>query len=513
MSKKISIVFALLVGVLVGILLVVNLDIMDVALGQNKTKSIGRKNYQPPSSSTFLRQLNQSLQSVVSVVKPSVVTIDVEANLNNAEKSKEDFREDEELNPFFFFRQPRGKQKDDYIPIRASGSGVIVSSEGYIVTNNHVIERVKEKGSITVTLDDKRQFSAKIIGRDPLTDLAVIKIDGTDLQSISFGNSKDVQVGDFVLAIGNPLGLNSTVTAGIVSAYGRSIRIIDDSYGVEYFIQTDAAINSGNSGGALVDVDGRLIGINTAIATKTGGYDGYGFAIPIDLAESVIMDLIENGKVLRGYLGVSIRSVDAVTAKAMDLKKPEGVLVENILENSGAAEAGVKAGDIIIEVNDEKVKEANQLQSIIARKKPNEKIKLTLIRNKQLMTYYVYLKAKSGEKGFVANSVKNESNPKTYEDRRIGLVVSVQNKVDTKSDEKVTGVEVTQVVPFSIAQRRGVLVGDVIVEVSSKVVRSLNDFENYVKEKKPGEAILLRIKRKGNTSFVALEIPDEEVKR
>jgi len=265
------------------------------------------------------------------------------------------------------------------IPRRARtvGSGVLITRDGYILTNNHVIEDAVDQG-IKVVLNDKREYPAKVVGLDPSTDLAVIKISGENHASITVGNSETVEVGEWVLAIGNPFRLRSTVTAGIVSALSRDVEIIDDNFRIESFIQTDAAINKGNSGGALVNTSGQLVGINTAIASQSGSYQGYGFAVPVNLAMKVATDLIEFGEVRRALLGVSIVSVDYGRALQIGIEEVKGVEIVVLSENGAASNAGLELGDVILQVNGFNVNESNQLQEKIAVVKPGEKVDLRI---------------------------------------------------------------------------------------------------------------------------------------
>ncbi|MFB6249260.1 MAG: trypsin-like peptidase domain-containing protein [Salinibacter sp.] len=283
--------------------------------------------------------------------------------------------------PEEFFNGPPRKQN--------LGSGVIISPDGYIVTNNHVVEGAE---AIQVRLTDKRQFEAQVVGTNTATDLAVIKIDGsTDFPVLPIGNSERVEVGDWVVAIGNPFRLTSTVTAGIVSALGRQLRIIDSNFGIENFIQTDAAINPGNSGGALVNLDGELVGINTAIASRTGAYAGYGFAIPSALVERVVTDLVEYGELRRGYLGVSIQEVDADLAAEVGLEEIHGVYVAGVRGGSAADQAGLREGDVVEAVEGERVDATNELQSAVAMHRPGDVISLRVWREGAVDTFDVTL--------------------------------------------------------------------------------------------------------------------------
>ncbi len=292
-------------------------------------------------------------------------------------------------NPLFeFFFGPRGFGEEYSQPVMGSGSGVIISKDGFIVTNNHVI---KDANEIEVTLNDNRTFSASIVGKDPTTDIALLKIDATDLQFMQYGNSDDLKIGEWVLAVGNPFNLTSTVTAGIVSAKSRSIQILGQM-SIESFIQTDAAVNPGNSGGALVDITGRLVGINTAIASQTGSYSGYSFAVPVSIVQKVVADLLEYGEVQRGLLGINIRNIDNQLIKEKKIDVTTGVYVVNAIDGGGAKEAGIKEGDIIISVNDEAVNTVPQLQERISRFRPGDKVNIELIRNGKNRTFAVTLR-------------------------------------------------------------------------------------------------------------------------
>ena len=276
----------------------------------------------------------------------------------------------------------------------ASGSGVIISKEGYIVTNNHVINNADE---IEVILNDKRTYQAKVIGTDPTTDLALLKIDENELPFIQYGNSDDLKVGEWVLAVGNPFNLTSTVTAGIVSAKGRNINILGGGAAIEAFIQTDAAVNPGNSGGALVNTNGELVGINAAIASNTGSYAGYSFAIPISIVKKVVTDLMEFGEVQRAYLGVTIRDLDSKLAAEKGIKEIAGIFVESTLENGSAEKAGIEANDIIIKIGEIKVNNVPELQELIGRHRPGDKVLLTIKRKGLEKQIEVTLFDKNGE--------------------------------------------------------------------------------------------------------------------
>ena len=281
------------------------------------------------------------------------------------------------------------------LPVQSSGSGVIISDNGYIVTNNHVID---DASKIEVVLDDNRSYDARIIGTDPQTDLALLKIDEKNLPFVKYGNSDKVRIGEWVLAVGNPFNLTSTVTAGIVSAKARNIGILglQSNLQIESFIQTDAAVNPGNSGGALINLNGELVGINTAIATQTGSYSGYSFAVPVTLVEKVMDDLLKYGKVQRGLLGIRIGDVNAQVAEQEGLNVVKGVFVSSVNENSAAEDAGIKSGDVIIGINDVNVSNVAELQEIVARNRPGDAVDVVYLRNGKESRVTAYLKNNEG---------------------------------------------------------------------------------------------------------------------
>ena len=302
----------------------------------------------------------------------------------------------EEFYDYFGERDGAERNPHQGQPSRSSGSGVLISEDGYIVTNNHVIE---DASTIEVTLNDNRQYEAELVGTDPTTDLALLKIDDTDLSYVPFGDSDNIQVGEWVLAVGNPFGtLTSTVTAGIVSAKARNINILHDQNNqqIEAFIQTDAAVNRGNSGGALVNLRGELVGINTAIATQTGSYAGYSFAVPATLVQKVMGDLLEFGSVQRALLGVVILDVNANLAREKGLDVVAGVFIDGVAGGSAAAEAGIEPGDVIVEINKQRIRNIAQLQELVARNRPGDGVKVTYWRDGQLEEVDAVLKGTMG---------------------------------------------------------------------------------------------------------------------
>ncbi len=329
---------------------------------------------------------------------PTVVHIKTEIDVASGDNTTEMF------DPFGFFDDPRFKRNQ---PRHGSGSGVIIMNNGYIATNNHVIENATK---IEVILNDKRSYAAELIGRDPETDLALLKIEEHDLPFLSFGNSDDLKVGEWVIAVGNPFNLTSTVTAGIVSAKGRNINLLrqNSEYAIENFIQTDAAVNPGNSGGALVNTKGQLIGINTAIASQTGSYAGYSFAIPVNIAKKILDDLHKYGEVKRAMLGVRIQDITAELANEKGIKEIKGVYIPNVVKNGAADKAGIMAGDVIISIDGEEVNKASELQEEISRYHPGDDIIVVLNREGKRVEKSVKLLSKDGENEISTDAVREE---------------------------------------------------------------------------------------------------------
>lgn len=371
-NKLLSGVLLILIGVLIGmILMFVRQEPSELDLSEVRFTEV-KRNEVPAWSNEDLEKIDDRFvfRSVARNVTPTVVYIEtiVSTRNQNLEGNEE---EDNDDSIWRRFMPPRAQ---------TVGSGVLISGDGYILTNNHVVEDAV-RNEITVTLEDKRIFEARIVGRDPSTDLAVLKIDGPNLPHAIIGNSDTIEVGEWVMAIGNPFRLQSTVTAGIVSALGREVDIINDLRRIENFIQTDAAINRGNSGGALVNTSGELIGINTAIATQSGSYQGYGFAVPSNLAMKVARDIIEYGNVKRGMLGVEIRAVDANLVSSTGLDRIRGVYVADVDETGAAGIAGLRQSDVILGVNDQPVNASNQLQVKVAMFRPGDTVTLSVWRD------------------------------------------------------------------------------------------------------------------------------------
>ena len=361
-------------------------------------------------------------------------------------------------------------------PRVGTGSGVIINDKGYIVTNNHVIDNADE---VEVTLYNNQSYKATVIGTDPTTDLALLQIKADNLKTMSLVNSDDVEVGEWVLAVGNPLGLNSTVTAGIVSAKARNIHINADKFAVESFIQTDAAINPGNSGGALVNLDGNLVGINTAIASTTGTYTGYGFAVPSNIVTKVVEDLLKYGNVQRGMLGVTIRTMDSNLAKEKDVDFTKGVWVEQVGEDSGADLAGIESGDIIISVNGKETATSPRLQEIIAGKRPGDKVTIVVNRNGKEKELDVELHNSQGGTNIIKKEDKEVFN-------LLGADFENVNKEIGKKFGLDGAVQVTKLYPGKIKKETQMREGFIITHIDGKRVKDIDDVASALEGKRGG---------------------------
>jgi len=390
-------------------------------------------------------------------------------------------------------------------PDQSAGSGVIVDARGHIVTNNHVVENATQ---ITVTLSDKREFPAKVVGADPKSDLAVIKIEAENLPSLKWADYDKLQVGDVVLAVGSPFGLSSTVTLGIISALGRGNVGIAD---YEDFIQTDAAINPGNSGGALVNLNGELIGINTAIFSRTGGSEGIGFAIPSSIALDIVDSLMKTGKVVRGWMGIAIQEITPALAKSFKLpeQRKNGVLISDVNDEGPSAKAGLKRGDVIIGFDDKEIQNVSQLRNMVARTMVGRSAKVKVLRDgkEQLITVKVgerppdELLARREPAAPAPESVKPPDN--VLASLRVqALDAATTSQLNLPS--KTTGVVINHVEAGSPAEAAGLQRGDVIQEVNREVIRSLEDYQKASAKVKKEEMVVLLLSRQGNNLFVAV---------
>ena len=377
------------------------------------------------------------------------------------------------------------------------GSGVIITQDGYILTNNHVVDGSSE---VQVTLQNGREMTAKVVGRDPKSDIAVVKVDGKDLPAIQMADSDKVQVGDVVLAIGNPFGVGQTVTSGIVSATDRGGVGIED---YENFIQTDAAINPGNSGGALVDINGRLIGVNTAILSRSGGSQGVGFAIPSNLARTVTESLVKNGHVTRGYLGVRIQNVTPEIADQFNLKDAKGALVGEVESDGPAAKAGLKPGDVVVKFDGKRVEDSRHLQLAVAETAPGAKVPMEVMRNGETKTLDVTLKQLPGTEQVASNETTQGTDNGTLNGVGVGDLNS-DARDQFKVPKDVTGAVVTQVDPDSAAATAGLKPGDVIEEINHQAVKSADDAVKLTEHPK-SKKTLVRVWDQDGSHYVIVD--------
>ncbi len=481
-------------GVLIGLLVAADLGWISFSTAENPSHPV------TGVSLPLLPQSRDGSQLLVEVSK--AVTLAV-VNISTSRVIKG--QEGAPLTPFFedpFFRRFFGDEFFHQFEVprdrreQSLGSGVIVDASGYIVTNNHVVSKADE---IKVLLNDKREFKGKVVGTDPKTDLAVVKISATDLPTIPWGDSSKLQVGELVLAVGNPFGLNQTVTMGIISAVGRANVGIAD---YEDFIQTDAAINPGNSGGALVNIHGELIGINTAIFTRSGGYMGIGFAVPSNMAKLVMESLKTKGKVVRGWLGVTIQEVNADLAKQFGLKEAKGALVSDVLEGSPAEKAGIERGDVIIEINGKPVESATQLKNMVAQLTIGNKVNLTVVRDKKEKRLTVLIGEQPKEIASSGTDEEGEGSKAMAGIEVHNLTPEIARRFGFSRDKK--GVVVTQVEPESRADIAGIQPGDLIIEINRAPVQNTEDYERIVSRLKKGESVLLLVNRQGRTLFITI---------
>ena len=488
--KKITLFFLVIIALMSGYLIRDRTDVFST----KPASPVYTYNLQLPKE---LAGDGAAFSNIVKVISPVVANISTTKTVVNKNATPfSDFLDTPFSDFFESFKMPK-KWKE-----KSLGSGVVVSSDGYIITNNHVVEKADE---IKVTLFDQQNYTGRIIGTDPKTDIAIIKISAKNLPAIKWGNSDELQVGEFVLAFGNPYSLGHTVTMGIVSALGRANVGIAD---YEDFIQTDAAINPGNSGGPLVNIKGELIGINTAIFSRTGGYQGIGFAVPSNMAGSVMKQLISEGKVTRGWLGVTIQNLTPELAGEFGLKKSTGALVTDIFEGSPAEKAGLKRGDVIVEVNGKKIKNVATLRNIVARSKIESRIKLKILRDRKTS----FLQATITEFPIdIARSLPGESeeNLSVEENALAGFSVmnltsNIAKQLGLSRSEK--GVVIIKVDPYSASGDAGLKKGDVIQEINKKKIKNLSDFNKILPGVRSGDTVLLFINRNGNKFYITLKV-------
>lgn len=475
-----AVTFALM-GIIAGLVISAGLDFNTGAYSEEPKIS--------KDAIELLSRADRAMAEVAAAVKPAVVNISSTRTVKTQGKT----------NPFHndpFFKKFFGDQFDGLGQPRefkqaSLGSGVIVDQDGFILTNNHV---VKDADEIKIKLSDKREFKGKVIGTDPKTELAVVRIEAHNLPVLKLGDSDRMKVGETVLAVGAPFGLTQTVTSGIVSAVGRANVGIAD---YEDFIQTDAAINPGNSGGALVNIHGELIGINTAIFSTSGGYQGIGFAIPSNMAKTVMNSLIKSGKVVRGWLGVSIQPVTADLAKQFDLKEEKGVLVGDVTEDSPAEKAGIKRGDVIVEYNGNPISDPAMLRNLVAGTAPDTEASVKLLRDGKSHD----IKVKIGEL-----PVSLQKMSKEYDNLLKGVQVhdlTPEIRKELNISKQVNGVIVMNIEEGSAVE--GVLTrGDIILQINKKRIGSLKDYEKAASAIKSNEDILLLIFRNGTTFYATV---------
>ena len=493
-------ILLLLSGIVIGLILAAGLGFTgDISANPPALEESASGNTEPDTdpdvgagSTTALNALGNAFADVAEKVNPAVVTISTETVVSGRQRSPFSGSPFED---FFRRMYPQEGFKQQGL-----GSGVLVQSDGIILTNNHVIENADD---IVVRLIDGREFAAEVKGRDPRTDLAVISIDASSLPSVNLGNSDEIRVGQWVLAVGSPLGeqFAHTVTAGIVSAKGRTGVGLTQ---YEDFIQTDAAINPGNSGGALVNLKGELVGINTAIASRSGGNIGIGFAVPANLAKKVMNDILSKGKVVRGWLGVGIRDLTSEIADMYELQSTDGILIREVFADGPAESAGIEAGDIVVEVSGRKVRNTTELSTLIGSTEPGTSLKLTVIRDGNKKNVSVTL-AEYPEDGAQFASVENRSV------ESLGMQVETlanQHRSQYNLRSRDQGVVITALASGSIGTRAGLQEGDLIAKINRVSVSNVQEFNNVMQQLKASDPVVFFIKRNNRKLVIDFVIPE-----
>jgi Do/DeqQ family serine protease len=465
--------------------------------GQDRLASVKPANGPAPAvSNSGIAGVQASYADLVTRVAPAVVTIRSTERARTAQQFP--FMDDPMFRQFFGDRMP---QQQTPQRVEGVGSGVIVNSDGYILTNHHVVDGAID---IKVELPDNRTYTAKLVGSDPPSDLAVLKIDAKDLPTLPLGDSDKVRVGDPVLAVGNPLGIGQTVTSGIVSAKGRQTGVSDGSF--EDFLQTDAAINRGNSGGALVNTSGQLIGINSQILSPSGGNIGIGFAIPVNMAKAVMEQLLKNGKVHRGMLGVTIQGIDADLAASLNLPAARGAIVTSVAAGGPAERAGIKRGDVITAINNQPVADNNSLRNQVASLGPNSNATVTFVRNGREQTAQVTLTELPDQPKGNSDDNNSEEGGSTG-NQRFGLSLQPLTSESAQRYGLETGDQgllVTRVDPTSVAADAGIRQGDLIQEVNRQPVRTFAELSSALRQSGSRPALVL-IKRRDNVIYLTLK--------
>lgn len=475
-----------------------SLTLLVVSVGACRAQSslLGLANAKPAAGPVGSVSLSQtSYADLVSRVSPAVVTIRSTERSRPAQQFP--FMDDPGFREFFGDRAPQQSPQR----VQGVGSGVIVNQEGYILTNHHVVDGALE---IRVELTDNRTFTAKLVGSDQPSDLAVLKIDAKNLPTLSFSDSDKVRVGDFVLAVGNPMGIGQTVTSGIISAKGRQTGLSDGSF--EDFLQTDAAINRGNSGGALVNTNGELVGINSQILSPSGGNIGIGFAIPSNMAKAVMDQLLKTGKVRRGMLGVSIQPVDADLAASLELPAARGAIVTSVSAAGPAEKAGIKRGDVIVGVNNQPVADPNVLRNLVASISPGTNVKVSALRDGAEQNFQVALAELPERKTGDSEEQTDSEDTAATNTGKFGLTLQTLTANSASRfglDPGDQGLLVTRVNPNGTAADAGIRQGDLVQEVNRKPVRSLAEFSAAIRQSGPRPALLL-IKRREAVVYVTL---------
>jgi len=464
-------------GALAAIILTFSANLIPIGFSQE---------YEPPpldeKAIELAENLSRAFEQVAARVSPAVVHIATTKTV-----TRQPMFEDEFFERFFRRSFPREYRHS------ALGSGIIISSDGYILTNNHVVSDADE---LKVKLSDQREFDAKVVGADPESEVAIIKIDGNNLPTAELGDSDSIRVGQWVIAIGNPFGFDRTVTTGIVSAKGRMLGM--QAY--EDFIQTDAAINPGNSGGPLVNLRGEVIGINTVIVSRTGGYQGLGFAIPINMARNIKDSLIQEGRVVRGFLGVQLQEIEDELAEHLGLEEREGALVASVIEGSAAEEAGIQNGDVIVEFDGRKITSTDRLRHIVAETPVGKEVAVVVNRQGE----EVKLTAKISDR---SESVIAGAAPLERTTDKLGMVVEditprIQRELGLKTTD---GVVVTRVSPDGIAAQKGIMAGTVILEIRQHPVRNTGDYRKLMAETDLDKGVLVLIQHNGVNKYVVLK--------
>lgn len=483
-KKVLAIVLIASIGAFVGAFVFSKLQVD----GSTKVSVIEERHFAPRLAAMD----SGSFHGGVDFIEAAEISVNAVVHVKTVSKARTGFQE----NPLYeFFFGPRGFSQPQ--PVMGSGSGVIISGDGHIVTNNHVVDGADE---IEVVLNDRRSFKATLVGVDPTTDIALLKIEGSGFSFLSFGDSDLIKVGEWVLAVGNPFNLTSTVTAGIVSAKSRNIGILGGggaNMGIESFIQTDAAVNPGNSGGALVNTRGQLIGINTAIASRTGSFTGYSFAVPANIARKVAEDLKLYGEVQRGLLGVSIVDVNKEIQERLKLDRVNGVLVAGVADGGGAKEAGIQEDDVIVSVNEERVGTVPQLQERIGRFRPGDKVKIGVIRSGKMKHFTVTLRSIRGTTEIVKVSDKN---------KLLGAIFEQVGTDDKKALRINYGLKIVGLNDGKLKQS-GVQKGFIITKANRMPVTSVQDFERIVATANEG-LFLTGIYPNGRVAYYAINLEE-----